>query len=203
MSLLFYNFTMQIKSACQEEYRFVILIPNRDMEKILDDCRASLFAKGFYGAYSFPPAAPLAELSRPFNRNELKELAANIRKLSMARGGKISGAESGLNAGFGNFSFFGPLLNLPAAGELFPETARDKINRGLFPPVLCTALLPQGEKFPPKEGPSLSFRAAALANLAIRPLSGGEKGEAQPFSFEWRMGEPVWLPAYKKNGAEK
>jgi hypothetical protein len=198
---------MLTKSTGQKEYRFVILIPNRDTEKLLDEYRTALFAKGFYGAYSFPPAAPLAELSRSFNRDELKELAGNIRKLTLAHNGKISGGETAANAGFGGLSFFGLHLDLPAAGELFPETAKGKIipsvpGRSFFPPVLCAALVHPGENQLPKEGPALSFRAAALANLAIRSLS-GKTGDALPYSFEWEIGEPIWLPAYKKTGAEK
>jgi hypothetical protein len=189
------------------EYRFVILIPGRDTEKLLDEYRAALFAKGFYGAYSFPLAAPLAELSSPFNRNELKELAGNIRKLSMAHGGKISGTGTSVNNGFGELSFFGPLLNISITEELFPETARDKIipsvpGRSFLPQVLCVSLVHSGENPLPIEGPALSFRAAALANLAIRSLSGAA-GEALPYSFEWKMGEPVWLPVYKKAEAKK
>jgi len=193
---------MPTNSAGKEEYRFVILILGKDTEKLLSEYRAALFAKGFYGAYSFPPAAPLAELSSPFNRGELKEFAENIRKLSMAHDGKISSVVSCSNAGFGKMVFFGPLLNLPAAGKLVPETAKGKIIGSLFPPVLCAALVPLGEKLPPKEGLSLSFRTAALANLAIRPLACETTGEAA-YSFEWEMGEPVWLPAFRKTDAEK
>ena len=198
---------MRNKSAGPEEFRFIILIPGRDTEKLLDEYRASLFANGFYGAYSFPPVAPLAELSRPFNRDELKELAGNIRKLSMVHDGKISSAESGVIDGFGEYSFFGLRLNFPVdllvIEELLSETAKSKITRSFFPPVLCASLVRSGEKHLPKEWPTLSFRAAALANLAIRPLPGGDKEEAPVYSFEWKMGEPIWLPAYKKAGAEK
>jgi hypothetical protein len=195
------------KSGVHEEFRFIILIIGMDTEKLLNEYRAALFAEGFYGAYSFPPAAPLAELSRPFNRDELKELAGNIRDLTMPHDGKISSAENASNAGFGEYSFFGPQLNLHAnlliIEDLLSKTARDKIARPLFPPVLCAALVHSGENPMPKEGPALSFRAAALANLAIRPLPAGTGGEVQAFSFEWKMGDPVWLPAYKKNRAEK
>jgi hypothetical protein len=197
---------MLTKPSGQQEYSFVVLIPNRDTEKLLDEYRAALFAGGFCGAYSFPPAAPLTELSTPFSRDELKELARNIRKLTAAHDGKISAAETGANAGFGdysfgNYSFFGPLLDLPAAEELFPKTAKKKIIRSFFPPVLCASLVHTGENPMPNEGLNLSFRTAALANLAIRPLSGAAC-EAPAFSFVWKIGPPVWLPAYKKAGAE-
>ena len=186
-------------------FRFIILIPGRDTEKILDEYRAALFARGLFGAYSFPPAAPLAELSRPFSRDELKKIAGNIRNLTMAHDGKISSSGSCTNDGFGKLSFFGPHLDLPE--ELFSETAKGKIARTFFPIVLCAALTdsgsnssvgdPQAEKCP-----ALSFRAAAIANVTIRSLSGGN-GEALPFSFEWETGPLVWLPAYKKTGAGK
>jgi len=198
---------MRNKSASLPEFRFVILIPGMDTRKLLHEYQDALFAKGFHGALSFPPSAPLAELSSPFNRDELKELAGNIRKLSMSHDGKISSAENGVNDGFGKYSFFGLRLDFPAnhlvIEESLSEAARGKIVRVLFPPVLCAALVHPGENPLPKEGPALSFRAAALANLAIRPLPGGTSGEAPAFSFEWKMGEPVWLPAYKKASAEK
>ena len=194
---------MGINYAGAKLFHFIILIPGSDTGKILDEYRAVLFARGFYGAYSFPPAAPLAELSQPFNRNELKELAINIRKLTMAHDGKIYGTETGASTGFGELSFFGLQLDIPTAEKIYPETAKGKIVRSLFPPVLCAAIVPSGENPMPKEGPSLSFRAAALANLAIYPLPGGGKGEAPAYSFEWKTGEPVWLPAHKKASAEK
>ena len=182
-------------------FRFIILIPGRDTEKLLDENRAALFAKGFHGAYSFPPAAPLAEVSRPFSRDELKELAVNIRNLTMAHDGKIISSENSTNAGFGKLSFLGPRLDLPE--ELFNKTAKGKIARTFFPIVLCATLTdsagtdPQAEKYL-----TLSFRAAALANLTIRSLNGGT-GEALPYSFEWETGPLVWLPAYKKAGKGK
>jgi hypothetical protein len=181
------------------EHRFVILVPGGDTHKLLDEFRDALFAEGFYGAYSFPPAAPLAEVSRPFSRDELKKLAVCIRDLSAAHDGKISGAECCLKAGFGTLAFFGPLLDLPAAERLLSETAAGKIIRAFFPPVLCAALVDSGaanQHCPPRSA-NFSFRAAALANLAIRSLNSG-KGEALPYSFEWETGPLVWLPAYRK-----
>jgi hypothetical protein len=196
---------MRNKSIGLGEYRFIILIPARDTQKLLHEYQDALFTNGFYGAYSFPPVAPLAELSSPFNRDELKELAGNIRKLTLARDGKISSAESCLKSGFGEYSFFGPRLDFPAdppaIEELLSATAGGKIIRVFSPPVLCAALARPGETRSPKEEPTLSFRAAALANLALRPLPG--TGDAPAYSFEWKMGEPVWLPAYKKAKAEK
>jgi hypothetical protein len=206
---IWYNLiVMKINNAGAIFSRFIILIPGRDTEKLLYEYRTALFAKGFHGAYSFPLAAPLAELSRPFSRDELKKLAVNIRKLTMAHDGKISGTESGTSGGFGKLSFFGPHLDLPIINEeLLSETAKGKIARTFFPLVLCASIFdsgsysagvdPQAEKCP-----TLSFRAAALANIAIRSLNGGS-GEALPYSFEWETGPLVWLPSYKKAGSGK
>jgi hypothetical protein len=41
---------------------------------------------------------------------------------------------------------------------------------------------------------SVSFRAAAAANMCFRPLDG-------EFSFEWKLGRLFWLP--RKDTAEK
>jgi len=189
--------------------RFIALIPGRDTEKLLDEYRTALFAKGFYGAYSFPPTAPLAEVSSPFSRDELKKLAVNIRMLTMAHDGKISSAESCTNGGFGKLSFFGPRLDLPANHtefeKLLSETAKGKIAHTFFPIVLCASIIESGSAWADSHAekcPTLSFRAAALANITIRPLNGGTE-EALPFSFEWERGPLVWLPAYKKAGAGK
>jgi len=187
--------------------RFIILIPGRDTEKLLDEYRAELFARGFHGAYSFPPAAPLAEVSRPFSRDELKELATSIRKHTMAHDGKITSAESCTSGGFGKLSFFGLRLDLFAdhtvIEELLSEMAKGKISQTFFPTVLCAALTDSAEEDPHAEKcPTLSFRAAAIANITIRSLS-DSTGEALPFSFEWETGPLVWLPAYKKADAGK
>ena len=89
--------------------------------------------------------------------------------------------------------FYGVPLNLPIEETLFPQTARKKILGIFSPPVLCAALLAPDEKPPSEEGPVISFRAASLANLAMRPLESG----AVAYSFEWKIGPPVWLPKYK------
>ena len=182
----------------KEITRFVILTPHRDALGGLDEFRAKLFAAGCPGAYSFPLASVLARVSRPFSREELRELGRNTRKLTKEQDGKIVSCGTALTAEAGpspcgKWSFFGPHLALSAKDELFPQTAKDKILHSLLPPVLCAAIVGPAEKQPDMEAPPLSFRAASLANLAIRPLAGGESA----YSFEWRIGPPVWLPRYK------
>ena len=220
-------------NSYKDKLRFIILIPHRDEGNRLNQYREKLFSAGFYGAFSFPAAAALAMVSRPLGREELKELAINIRKITMENGGKIeSGELSAMEIGEGKtepvvgnklekMHFFGPLLKLPCSEELFPfgreprlasaalSGVRKKIIKSYLPPILCAALIkpPQsGEKSPAPpafknaainaaslNAPAFSFRAAALANLAISPLSGGDTD----YSYKWETGAPVWLPALR------
>ena len=172
--------------------RFIILVPHRDTLKILEEYQARLFASGFYGAYSFPGAAPLANISRPFSREELRELGRNIRLSTGNWDGKILSNGIATVDGPGSFSFYGPRLSLSIEEDIFPGAARDKVLRTFVPTVLCAGL-GANEKPNFDEPPALSFRAAALANLAIRPLPGGER----EFSYEWRISPLVWLPKYR------
>ena len=181
----------------KETYRYIILIPHRDFLRPLYGYRAKLFSMGFPGAWSFPMAAPLASVSRHFSTNELKELGRNTRDLTKGTDGKIL-CSGNAHAKFTtnmeeDISFFGVPLNLLVEETMFPKTARTKILDIFSPPVLCAALLASNERPPSEEGPALSFRAASLANLAIRPLESGAAG----YSFEWKMGPFIWLPKYK------
>ena len=172
--------------------RLIILIPHRDSLKAFADYRQKLFFSGFLGAYSFPLCAPLAEVSRPFSQDELKKLARNLRE--MRENGKIHSTKAAIVDWPGKFSFFGPLLDIPADESVFPRETREKVLNCFLPPVLNVALL-EGEITQNSiDAPALSFRAAFLANLFVRPLD--ETG----LSFEWRMSEPVWLPAQLRDG---
>ena len=186
--------------------RFIILRPHRDAVRTLDEYRKKLFGMGFYGAYSFPSSAILAEVSRPFNRDELKELASNIRRLTLKNDGKIqtSGPIVLLSPICSSIdvSFYGlPLIFPPledAFRSAFPQTAEKKIINIAFPPAFCVALANSTSNTKdnpnPEQAPTLSFRAASLSNLAIRPLNVPEN----LFSFEWRIGTPIWLPSPAK-----
>ena len=199
------------------QFRFIILVPHRDAGNLLNKYREKIFASGFYGACSFPLAAPLARVSKPFSGEELKELARNIRSLTKDTDGRIlstgtalvrcsghpqavgqEGADS-TATNFEQMSFFGPLLNLPAEEGIFPPPARAKILMSFLPPILCASLVapevsPMRGEFPAQEE-ALSFRAAALANLVIRPLASGDPN----YSLEWKMGPLIWLPAFKRD----
>ncbi|MDR3160379.1 MAG: hypothetical protein LBU28_02055 [Spirochaetaceae bacterium] len=185
------------------ELRFVILLPHRDTGKILRDYRRRLFASGFPGAFSFPAAAPLALVSRPFTAEELRDLARGLR-----RSGTEAGRDGTFTAGppgalpfpreasaFAGLSLFGPTLDPPP-----PDAAAFPACRSPFPAlILCASLVPGGEgdllreKAPPPRPGALSFRAAAVANLVIRPLEA--PGPEPAYSFEWKTGRPYWLPS--------
>jgi len=64
--------------------------------------------------------------------------------------------------------------------------------RRVSPAVLGAAILrgPPPEGLPPP--PEVSFRAAALAEMILRPIR--RPGESGGLSFEWEIGEPRWLP---------
>ena len=192
-------------------FRYIILIPHRDARNRLDEYRQKLFGSRVPGAFSFPAAAPLAEVSKSFSQEELKELAQNIRRLTVDSGGKILSAGTSDMVKTRHFSFFGPALNLSIGEESFPETAREKIVRVFNPPKLCAAIVQPDDK--PIEEPlpafgsmagsaaallALSFRAAALANLDMLPLASGvfrnEVSSVPGYSYEWKMSPPVWLP---------
>ena len=178
--------------------RFIILVPHRDALKPLDGYRQRLFAAGFYGAFSFPLSAPLAEVSCPFDREELKGLARNIRGLAGNTGGKITGNSSYQIVKEGQLSFYGPPLSLTIDEGIFPGSAKDKLQYCPNPPLLCVALAGEnqnGKTLNSMETHAISFRAAYVANLAIRQLAG--TGFPLEFSFEWKVGPPVWLPKVK------
>ena len=217
----------------ENSFRFIILIPHRDAGNCLCEYRQKLFSMGFFGAHSFPAAAPLAAVSLPFSREELKDLALNIRSLTMENKGKIltngialvNCANHGGTRSKGHelnyLSFFGPMLKISIDDRVFPESAQKKILRTFLQPVLCAALVEHknfrktsrkdasNQRFaaqrdggalktqylPP--APVVSFRAAALANLAIRPLAGSSSSQVPDYSFEWNIGTPVWLPVYR------
>jgi hypothetical protein len=96
-------------------------------------------------------------------------------------------------------SFFGPCLDMPL--PTFPESA---VLARWEKPFLAPAILGSGAEHVRAEfvrgmadklraaapPPELSFRAAALANLAVYPAGNGEAD----YSYAWEMGRLYWLP---------
>ena len=194
--------------------RYLILIPHGDSLKSLEACRSRLFSSGFDGAHSFPACVPLARISRPFTKEELKALAHRLRE-ECARGmgdGKFRTAPRlrRFNED-GGFSFWG----LPLEPLALPAFESEKIIHPMEGFFLCAGIAGSRERTPALDILPISFRAARTANLAIRPLCqaapapqggppeapAGRRRGAFPrdlfdgFSFEWNITDPVWLPA--------
>ena len=185
-----------------EKRRFLVLIPHRDAAILFNEYRQKLFSMGIPGAHSFPTAAPLAELSQPLSREELRELAVKVREQTNKNNGIIqcSGTVTTgcADKNFKELTFYGLKLSLESVNGLIPGAAKGKISSFLAPPILPSFVGCRDDPCAAEKklaaAPSLAFRAAALANLIIRPLY----AETPNYSFEWKISEPVWLPAYKK-----
>jgi len=176
--------------------RFLVLLPHRESRRILENFRQKIFSQEFPGAFSFPPVAPLAVISKAFSRDELRELAGEIRKAVIGDGKITAGITDqvhcpdtpGLPPPWG---FLGPALDLPPL-DSFRMLKNEKVIYVFPKTILCAAVVDNActiKTFP--ESMPFSFRAAIITNLAIRPLD-------YPYSFEWRLGPECWLPAYKR-----
>jgi hypothetical protein len=181
--------------------RFVVLIPHRDIQPQLRAYSERLFAAGIAGAYSFPNVAPLACVSRACSREELKALARAVRELTLS-----DGADGKLHAGTTQsvscpatareLTVFG--ARLTCAPSVLSALPHEAIAFRFPHLVLSAALLGRGDErlvvnVPPP--PSVSFRAAMLANMTLTPLGCGDAA----YSFAWQVGEPVWLPPARKS----
>ena len=170
--------------------RFVVLIPHRDSVRLIKFYRNELFREGLIGVYSFPIVSPIAVISCPLKKEELKRLAFNLRVLS-GNNGKITVGESCILQ-YPPMSFLGLKLDLP-----IPILSENIIYQ--FPHLLlCSGLIGyQDNDFLKREKlllpPSFFFRSAMVANMILRPF----KDSTESYSFEWKIGEPVWIPAYK------
>jgi hypothetical protein len=188
-------------------FLFAVLVPHRNAIFFIEKFRQQIFALGLDGAFSFPAVAPLALLSRPLRGEELKTAAVEMRKL--LGGGKfvlsalpekspLGGSPPELPAvscctgSPEKLSFFGPCLDMP-----FPPLPESAVLARWKKPFLAPAVLGSGDvecvyaladKLP--SPPELSFRAAALANLAVYPAGNGEA----EYSYAWELGRLYWLP---------
>jgi hypothetical protein len=175
--------------------RLIVLIPHRDYAKLLEAYKKGLFSAGIIRACSFPMLAPLATVSRAFKKEELKDLACALRKLSAKHGreGKITAKKLGvLTYPPENLSLIGLELDLQA-----PDLTHEALIQRFPSLLLCAGLVSQGDlpRLQEKQAsaplpPPSFFRAAMIANMVLRQLDAGAAG----YSFEWKIGEPVWLP---------
>jgi len=170
--------------------QLLALVPHRDVRISLRAWSASLFSKGLCGAWSFPWVMPIAALKRPLSGVELKSRALMLRRETDLMGGKFTTGPLAIAALSDNVSVFGPSVNIEISDNFFDF--EDVEIRRISPLVIGCALCKVGS-LPDVNPPSLSFRAAALANMCFRPLS-SHNDAYNDFSFEWEIGKLHWLP---------
>jgi hypothetical protein len=180
-----------MKNNSSDSLQLLALVPHRDVRVSLRAWSASLFSAGMGGAWSFPWVMPIAELKRPLTTAELKSGALMLRRLINLSGGKFTTGPSAI-AALSEHSVFGPALNIGLSDSFY--TFGDAVTRRVSPLVIGAALCKAGS-LPDVNAPSLSFRAAALANMCFRPLPSHD-GAFDDFSFEWEIGKLYWLPKY-------
>ena len=185
-----------MKTLKQSTQKILVLVPHRDIRRILCNYSDALFKAGFCGAYHFPQAAPLALLSQPLNISELKHCARALREA--AGGSKINITETSVSSFPMNkdgMEFFGPRLNIDVSA-IYNESSSQKITGVISAPVICACLLRNDETDKPSlPAPKFSFSAAAVANMLWQPL--GVKGVQ---GYKWKIGELIWLAPVKKKG---
>lgn len=187
----------------------LVLIPHRDIRRLYRNWSGELFALGFPGAWSFPWAAPLAQLSSPLDSAELKKLAVLIRDESLKSDspGTITPLAPALvpfpdvpspdnSSCPERMSLFGPALNIDIP-ELAVSAIRNKALRWFFPIALGAMLVPENEAaYIPSEAISLAprqnFKACALANMRMRI------GPENVYSAKWKIGTLYWLPKVER-----
>jgi hypothetical protein len=179
-----------MKDKDESPVYLAVLVPHRDSRKLLREWSAELFALGLWGAWSFPQVSPLARLRAPLTRAELQELARNLRELTLADGrdGTLRpGTEAILPLTGLSIALYGPQLDI----RLNPRDFAGKKFEEIFPAPLvgCAALAPEDSReIRPPLRRGGNFRAAAVANMAYRPIAGAR------YSYAWRIGELHWLP---------
>jgi len=175
--------------------QFLVLVPHRDTRLVLRNYSKTLLKAGFTGAYSFPWAAPLAQLSRPLDPQELKNIAHAIRKSAI--NGKFNAEEAKtIPFPFGekNGFLYGPRFDL----SLPPDFSINEISHFYTTTVIGACLLQDDKNTdalpcPPK----LSFSAAAVANMVWQPVSiSVEDTKSEAFGYEWKIGKLCWLPKH-------
>ncbi|QQO08599.1 hypothetical protein [Breznakiella homolactica] len=175
-----------MNESCASPVRLIVLIPHRDTRILLRGYKEGFFRRGFHGVYSFPLVSPLAAVREPLPFSVLKETAQALR-VRINGGdpqGKIhSGPWASLDIP-GLPVLSGPSLDLPLREFSCPEMVSP-----CSPSIL--GFLFYREKPGTYPGiPDFSFRAAALANMAVIPLGSG----SGDFSFAWEIGRLQWLP---------
>jgi len=178
-----------LETTKQRSLVFLVLVPHQDVRGQLRKYNDKLIKEGLTGVYDFPCVAPLAELSKAYNMDELKHFARSLRK--KIGKDKIS-AEKMSSAVFPactNMKLFGHNLEIENPPHIFEDKTK-KIKSLFSPLIIGNFLIPEQkiESFVNPQ-PQLSFRAMAVANMYWRSFkTDGETG------YKWKIGKLCWLP---------
>jgi len=171
---------------------FLILVPHRDTRLVLRSYSSALLKVGVTGAYNFPRVLPLAELSRPLNPQELKNIAHTFRKSAINVKFRAEGAYTmPFPAEEKNSFLLGPRLDFTIPPDLLNGI---DIIKPFSQAIIGACLLPEEQNTNTLPcPPALSFSAAAVANMFWQPVKLPAPG------YKWEIGKLIWLP--KKTGA--
>jgi hypothetical protein len=165
-------------------YRFIVLVPHANARAEFNKYRRTLFASGCRAAYSLPAAAPIALVKEPAPKDELGRIAHLLRQGSRERSdsGKIrTDAVSSVHLPDGKI-IAGPRLSI-----IPPPLPENIALIATFPELILGVGLFSETPRLPEIKPLIEFRAAAVANMILRPLDYAD-------SYSWTIGEPRWLP---------
>jgi hypothetical protein len=173
-----------LKTRKQNAQVFLVLVPHRDIRFILRKYSETLFKTGFSDAFYFPWVVPVALLSAPLSKDELRHCARVYREA--VGKDKIIAVQSAV-VEYLDTALFGPRIepNIPQC--IFNESAALKVKRRIVPSVIGSCL----NDHPPPEPPQITFRAAAFANMYWKPLDCGAQGVR---GNKWKIGRLIWLP---------
>jgi len=176
---------------------FLVLVPHQDARAELQKYSDSMIKNGLSGVYSFPHAAPLASLLKPLNVNELKQTARSLRDYAGKE--KFLAAETSVcefNTGGEKMNLFGPRLNLKNPLNVYNNGHKkiDKFDSFFSEVIIGSFLLPKTSEqsrilLQLQINKEISFRAAAIANMAICPVTINDES-----GYKWKIGKLCWLP---------
>jgi len=185
----------------KQTLKFLVLVPHGDVRAELKKYGENLIKNGLKGVYRFPFAAPLAALSRSLTDEELKHTACSLRQeigINIIYTKETNIVPFSDTWGLCPLALFGPRLELEIPSGLFCDNL--KIKRFFSPLTIGTFLIPDSnkdnqhllavnQKLDEPLQDRLKFRAAAVANLYLRPVCFDSE-----IGYKWKIGKLYWLP---------
>jgi len=185
-----------MKTEISQTYKFLVLVPHRDIRVELQKQCDSAVKAGLLGVYPFPCVIPLASLSQTLNEGELKQIANSLRahignKKIKAEGDAISTFPFNEK----EFTLFGAGLDIDIPQDIFKNLSK-KISF-IFHSIIIGCFLKPKENtklniFCDCPQKKLGFRAAAAANMYWKEFQ--INGEIY---YKWKIGKLCWLPRPK------